>query len=199
MNDSEKIAEFKKRTLPYLEDLLQLALWLTKNGCEAIGLTREAMAEAYWTWDESMRGDQLKVRQYEILTKQFSAGSQGAEDMSDPVSGAGVDDSLVENRQPFLESTINAQRQSWVSGNTNEVVNYQMAIAGLPEVCRSAMILSYLEEFTDEEIADLAGTELHTVESVLSSGRNFIRGELFEVLMGSNFSNAVEYREAASG
>jgi len=119
--------------------------------------------------------------------------------MPDPVSGAGVDDSLIENSQPFIESTINAQRQSWVNGMSSEVVNYQMAIAGLPEMCRTAMILSYLEEFTDDEIADLAGTELHTVESVLNSGRNFIRGELFEVLMGSNFSEPDGYRKAASG
>jgi len=69
ISESAKRLEFKDKTLPSLEVLLQYSLWLTKNGREAARLMREVMAEAYWRWDESMSEESFKIWLHEILTK----------------------------------------------------------------------------------------------------------------------------------
>lgn len=51
------------------------------------------------------------------------------------------------------------------------------AIARLPAVFRSAMILSYLEGFTTEEIARLAGVQPHAIKSLLVRGRELMQEE----------------------
>jgi RNA polymerase sigma factor (sigma-70 family) len=52
------------------------------------------------------------------------------------------------------------------------------AIAHLPTELRQICILSYLEHFSIEEIADLTGLSVQTVESVLQHARQLIRKKL---------------------
>jgi DNA-directed RNA polymerase specialized sigma24 family protein len=61
------------------------------------------------------------------------------------------------------------------------------------------MILSYLEGFTNDEIADLAKVRPQAVESLLNRGRELLREELFAHLMGHESFGAFEDREVASG
>jgi DNA-directed RNA polymerase specialized sigma24 family protein len=65
---------------------------------------------------------------------------------------------------------------------------YSDAIAGLPDVFRSAMILSYLEGFSNSAIAGLAGVPPHAIDTLLARGREIIREELLAYLMGNNGS-----------
>jgi RNA polymerase sigma-70 factor (ECF subfamily) len=75
---------------------------------------------------------------------------------------------------------------------------YSDAIAGLPDVFRSAMILSYLEGFSSSEIAGLAGVPPHEIDALLERGREIIRDELFAYLMG-NGESEVHGAETAMG
>ena len=86
-----------------------------------------------------------------------------------------------------------------MTGEFDEDVNYFTAIASLPAVFRSAMILSYLEGFSYREIANLAGVQPHAIESLLNRGREFLREELFAHLMGSDSLETVADRTVATG
>ena len=50
------------------------------------------------------------------------------------------------------------------------------------------MILSYLEGFSNREIADLAGVQPQAIESLLNRGRGLLREELFAHLMDEDDS-----------
>ena len=110
-----------------------------------------------------------------------------------------IDESLVKNNRLFDSITNNPGQPSFRGGESDEDVNYFKAIAGLPSVYRSAMILSYLEGFTNDEIADLAKVRPQAVESLLNRGRELLREELFAHLMGHESFGAFEDREVASG
>jgi DNA-directed RNA polymerase specialized sigma24 family protein len=74
MSEGEKRLDFKDRVSPYLEVLLQFSLWLTKNGRDAAQLMREAMAEAYRSWDVLMPDECCKMWLHKILSRRFFDG-----------------------------------------------------------------------------------------------------------------------------
>jgi RNA polymerase sigma-70 factor (ECF subfamily) len=199
MSECVTRADFKVKMLPELEGLLQLSLWLTKNGRDATRLLREVMAEVYWKWDEYVAGDALRIKLHDLLTRRLLDGTAVSVCPIASLSDGNVDTTLAENNQLLPALSDDVRLQSWLSGESDEDVKYHEAIASLPEICRSAAILSYLEGFSNKEIADLAGAQPHTVESVLNMGRRFIRDELFEVLMGSDASETIDERREASG
>jgi len=202
ISESAKRLEFKDKTLPSLEVLLQYSLWLTKNGREAARLMREVMAEAYWRWDESMSEASFKQWLYEILTKRFVDCFQQHLHPFAPIHGDNVDESLVKDNRLFPATTINELMRSWLNGEageSDEEISFFEAIASLPAVCRSAMNLTYLEGFANSEIANPAVDEPEVRDSMFSPGRRFIREELFAHLMINDGFITVADREAASG
>jgi RNA polymerase sigma-70 factor, ECF subfamily len=201
-SDSVKRQNFRDSILPELEVFLQFSLWLTKNGRDAAELMREAMVEAYRSWDESMPEESCKMWLYRILTRRFFGGTQNHTRPLVPIfddNDDNIDESLVKNDRLFIVATTNARLQSWLTGESDEEINYFEAVASLPAMCRSAMILSYVEGFTNKEIADLAGVHPHAVESILDRGRKFMREELFAYFMDNDGSDMVAVQGAASG
>lgn len=177
-------SDFKAKVRPNIEPLLQVSLWLTRNGLEASRLMREALTEAYRTWHLSAPEDSCGEWLRKILINRYSIGIQRHVRLTIP----GSDDDtevLVENCPNTLPEKASAPQQSWQATDSDGDVNYLRAVASLPDVCRSAMILSYLEGLSNQEIADLAGFQPETIESALSRGRSFIREEFLEYLMGS--------------
>ncbi len=199
MDENAKRSDFKDRMLPHLESLLQLSLWLTKDGRDAVSLMREAMAETYGSWDESTSDEPCDVHLRYILTRRFIQGSQqDASQLGLNSDGYNVDESLGQ-KDHLGSTTITARQQSWLTGESNEDVDYFVAFASLPAAFRSVMILSYLEGFTNKEIADLAGVQPLAVESLLDRGQRFLREELFAHLMGSDDLDAVADQAGATG
>ena len=198
MNDNEKRLDFKEKIVPDLEVLLQFSLWLTKNGRDASGLMREALGEAYRKWEEWTPEESRKVWMHKILTKRFFNGFQQKSRLQLHVAD-NVDDRLIMNNHIFPETSISSRQPSFLSGESNEDLDYFKAIASLPAVFRSAMILSCLEGFSNREIAELAGVDSQNVESLLNRGRKFLREELFAHLMGKEDFEKESEQEAATG
>jgi len=184
MSGRTKREDFKDRVFPHLEILLQFSLWLTKNGRDAAKLMREAMAEAYQSWDDPMPEASCKIWLHKILTRRFFDSFQHHSRPLVPICSDNVDESLIKNNRLFSVTATNARSQSSPTDESDEDVSYFKAIAGLPKVFRSAVILSYLEGFSNREIADLTGVQPHAIESLLNRGRGHLREELFAHLMG---------------
>lgn len=185
MSESARRSNFKDTISPYLEVLLQLSLWLTRNGRDAADLMRKAMAEAYRSWDESMPEESCNILLNEILTRRFFDGCQHSHPHVS-ISGDKIDETIVRNNPLFETVAINAQLQPFATGGSDEDVNYFKAIAGLPAMCRPLMILSHLEGRSKKENGDLAGDQSQATESFLYRGRKFIQEELFAYLMGKD-------------
>jgi len=197
-SDSTRRSDFKNKMSRHVVFFLQFSLWLTKNGRDAVELMREAMAEAYRSWDESMPEESRRIWLHNIFTRRFIVNIQPPARPQVANCSDTAGEHLVRNNQLSPGTTTNARQQSWQIGASDDDVNYFEAFAGLPAVCRSAMILSYLEGFSNAEIADLAHVRPPAVESILHRGRTFIREELFAHLMGDDCIDAVADREAES-
>jgi RNA polymerase sigma-70 factor (ECF subfamily) len=199
MSENAKRSDFKDGVLPHLESLLQFSIWLTKDGRAAVELVRLAMAEAYGSWDESIREEGFGVQLRRIVTRRFLQSNQQAARGLVWNSDHDVSESPGHEDCPGFAATAEARQQSWLTGESEYDVNYLAAFAGLPAAFRSVMILSYLEGFSNGEIAKLAGVQPQTVEISLDRGRGFLREELFTYLMDDDNLDLVEDREAATG
>ncbi len=198
-SENAKRSNFKDKVLPGLEFLLQLSLCLTKNGRDAIGLMREAMAEAYWSWDESISEASCKMWLHTILTRRYFNGFKRRAHPLDRDPGENIDKSLVENDRLCPTTTINAREDTFLTGESKEESGLIDAFAGLPLKFRNAMILSYLEGFSNRQIANLAGVQPHAIESLLNRGREYLRKDLFAYLISHKSFDTTMDREAASG
>ncbi len=185
IRESPKRSDFKGKISPHLEVLLQVSVSLTKNGRDATRLMREAMAEAYRSWDVLMPDESCYIRIYEIMSRRFFNGIQPHSRPLVLLHDDNVDEALVKNNRLSPATTTNARQNSFLTGRSHEHVTYFKAITGLPAVFRSAMILSYLQGFTYAENADPAGIQPHAIESLLNLGRRLIRKELSAYLMSN--------------
>jgi len=190
--------DFETTITPHLELLLQYSLWLTKNGLDATRLMRGALAEASRSFNESPPQRHWDLRVQEMLTRRFLSGVRKDEDPIVQIDPDNIDDSLVGDNVLFSVASGADQKQLWLTAGSDSDESYLNAIAGLPAVCRSAMILSFLEGFSTEEIADLSGVRPQAIGSLLDRGRRFIREQLFEHLNGDESAEAPEKREAES-
>ncbi len=198
MCESTKRLEFKARVSPHLERLMQFSICLTQNGRDATRLMRDAVAEAFRSWNETTSGEECSNRLHTIVTRRYFIGFQRPSlpifSQIGPVGRNGCDS--VEH--PSFSITTVDRNNAMCSGEENIDDSYLKAIADLPSVFRSAMILSYLEGFTSSEIADLAGSPPHTVGYLLDRGRRLIKEELFQHLIGEQGLEQVEERVSES-
>jgi DNA-directed RNA polymerase specialized sigma24 family protein len=185
MSESARRSNFKDTISPYLEVLLQLSLWRTRNGRDAAELMRKAMAEAYRSWDESMPEESCNIWLNEILTRRFFDGFQHSHPHV-PIFGNKNDETIVRNNPLFETAATNSELQPFATGGPDEDVNYFKAIASLPAMCRPVMILSYLEGHSKKENADLPGDQSRATKQFFYRGRKFIQEELFAHLMGKD-------------
>ena len=197
-NDGTQRPDFKSTITPHLELLLQYSLRLTKNGLDATRLLREALIEASLSFDESPPERHWDMRLQEILTRRFLNGQHEPSEPTIQIQPDNIDESLVKDNLLIPVASDTDQKQLWLTAGSDSDERYLNAIAGLPAVCRSAMILSYLEGFSTTEIADLSGVQPQAIESLLGRGRGFIREQLFLHLMGDDQTETSEGREAES-
>jgi|GEM_PF-5937692 len=198
MDDDENAANFKARMAPHLESLMQYSLGLTRNGRDATRLLRDSLAEAYGQWDKATPIDGCGEWIYALLTKRYWSREPQPDGPILPDLPEKLDEKLALNLRVVDDTSTYRWQQAYGSGGDDEQVNYLQTIAELPQICRSAMILSYVERFSTEEIADLAGAEPPLVAASLDRGRQFIREELLTYLMDQDNPDTTSDREELS-
>jgi DNA-directed RNA polymerase specialized sigma24 family protein len=181
--DNISSLDFGEKVLPDIESLLQISLALTENGRDAVELMREAMAEAYHSWRSQIPETDRKRWLCNILISTFFSSFQQHGHKRISIIDIKNDDCPAERDRFHDASTPAALQWRSLPHQRDDDLSYLGAIADLPSLFRSAMILSYLEGFSSREIADLAGMEQHAVESLLDRGHGLLREELFEHLM----------------
>jgi hypothetical protein len=107
-------------------------------------------------------------------------------------------------RNPHLVSLSHLEGLLYTSlrltqGGQEAVRLMQEAIGHLPMEFRLVFILSYLEGFPKEEIADLAGVEPHAVAAMLQRGRELIQKESLRHALDSGADSMIVNRVLATG
>lgn len=198
MCESTKRLEFKARITPHLDRLMQFSICLTQNGRDATKLLSDAIAEAFRKCETTGSSDGYSSRLHTIITRRYFIGfRQPVLPILSRKGSARRQGRDVAERSSFTMSTIDLNN-AIAAGDGDRDGTYLKAIAGLPPVFRSAMILSYLEGFTSSEIADIAGKPPYSVSLLLNRGRRLIHDELFEHLIGEIGLEQVEERKSES-
>jgi RNA polymerase sigma-70 factor, ECF subfamily len=178
-----------------LDKLYGAALRLAKNATDAEDLVAEAVTKA-WTSRGSLqdpacfRGWMFRILTNTYLGERRKRGTAAVEDV--PLDGPEF--SLFERlHQPFLLWWSNPEQEFL---NKVQREDLQRALDGLPEAYRVVLVLSELEGFSYQEVADILRVPIGTIRSRLSRARSLLQKTLWR---DSEAGRAQEARIAAVG
>lgn len=178
--DREELARlFESQAMPHTDALYRTALRMTRNTADAEDLVQEAMLKAYRFFHRFEQGTNIRAWLFKIMTNLYinryrkktrTPAELSIDDMEDFVlfrqmTGAGSYDPDRPDEQVFGELFTDRVKEE---------------IDNLPDEFRTVAVLSILEGFSYQEIAEIAGLQLGTVKSRLFRGRKILQSRLAE-------------------
>ncbi len=164
--------------LPQLEGLYRTALYMSENESDAQALVQESFVRAYRFWHETKSAPKDRVWLFKIMVNilinkyRLFPGPLTAKNIVDKTDES-WEFSHWENQYP----NVNSVQDAFSAISEDHV---RKTIGNLPRDIRLIVVLSLLEEFSYQEIADIAGLNLETVKSRLQKGRGLMQRELFD-------------------
>lgn len=145
----------------HVNNAYALALRLLRNGAAAEDATQDALIKA-WThrhkWEPGRA--QFSTWLYRVVVNRCTdllrrPAIAGLDDIPEPTDGCPDAATALHRRQVFGQ--------------------LERAMADLPEQQRTALTLSYFDHLANAEVADIMGTTVTAVESLLKRGRRRLR------------------------
>ena len=183
--NQDKKQKFEELFVPLMDNLYNLAVRMTRNSGDAEDLVQEAYLKAFRFFDHFQQGTNARAWIMKILTNTFR--TKYRKNQKEPIQ---VDFEDVENF--FLVDELKPQLQP---ANKSEIRKSEditeilkayvsddiiLALDNIPEQFRMAVLLSDVERFDYQEIADILGTSVGTVKSRIFRGRKLLQKQLFE-------------------
>jgi RNA polymerase sigma-70 factor (ECF subfamily) len=157
-------AAFEGEAMPYLDDLLRIAMWLARNRNEAEDLVQETFTQALESFHRFERGTNCRAWlvsiMYHMNSKRLRAGSKLR---------------LVSDSEERIAATV-ASTPPTPQGIMDEDI--LIALGALPSQFQEVVILSDVEDMAYKEISEALGVPIGTVMSRLHRGRKLLRAEL---------------------
>ena len=184
------------RKSPQLEALHQISLGLTKNGKDAITLMHDAMADASRSWNKTQQPANWESGLYELMTRRYFSHYHYQSQPLVWIHDQLLDPLPVVSRVAKPVRALGGVEPRLVFGGPVGHKQYQRTISRLPTEFRPAMILSYIEGFSNTEIAGLARSQPHEIESLLYRGFRLVKDDIFTHLVDtSGFRKIIENGE----
>jgi RNA polymerase sigma-70 factor (ECF subfamily) len=192
-NESETFAQ---EAASHIDALHALACRLTRNPTEAEDLVQDTMVKAMRAREQFASGTNLKAWLFRILTNTFI----------NKYRRGGLERQVFEgpDADPLVDGWVSASTMRQLR-NAEDVAlmpiveaEVQKALDALPTEFRLAVVLSDVEEFTYEEIAQIMGCPIGTVMSRLHRGRKLLQRALYNhaislgIVKGEPLSEAKE-------
>ncbi len=184
LNDATKRKEFEAEALPHMDALYRTALRLAKNQSDAEDLVQEAFAKAYRFWDKFESGSNCRAWLFKIMTNIFINEYRSKSRSPLQANIDDIDDNYLYGQLAPGEMTENPE-QTLFSKLFNDDV--KKAIESLPDDFRMVAVLSFLEGFSYQEIAEIADLQLGTVKSRLHRGRKLLQKQLFDYAVKNGY------------
>jgi RNA polymerase sigma-70 factor, ECF subfamily len=159
---------------PDFDVLLQFSLWLSKNGRSAAWSLQDIMMEGNQHCHDWMPKSNRENWLRNASAQHTTGTSRIAQDSGNVSKTSGTREDHQKAGDKPLDAQECADSPVTSTAATPEEATRAKAIAGLPSVLRSAMILSDLEGFSYREIADLAGVTPKIVARLLTHGRRLL-------------------------
>ena len=174
--ERQKYLDFEREALPHMSALYNFALRMTGDPDDADDLVQETFLKAFRFFDKFEKGTNCKAWLFRILKNSYI--NDYRKQSKEPNK---VDYEDIEN---FYE---NIKSSDVKSNHLEEDVfnnllddNISAAISSLPEDFRTVIILSDIEGFTYEEIADFVDCPIGTVRSRLHRARKMLYARLLK-------------------
>ena len=184
---------FEDEALPHLPALYRTARRLTMNSEEAQDLVQETFLRAYRSFDHYQPGTNCRAWLFRILTNLQINRYQKQRRRPGQLS--------LDDTEEFYLYQQSSQPEQYQDGADPQRVFLESmvdeevkgAVAALPADFRIAVILSDIEGFSYQEIADIMDTPVGTVRSRIHRGRRLLQKQLWNYAveqMGWKFPSA---------
>ena len=183
-NIAEKRQAFEKEALPHMDALYRTALRMTKNVGDAEDLVQEALVKAYRFWDKFETGSNCRAWLFKIMTNVFINEYRSKSRSPMSVNVDDIDDNYLYGQLAANSDGDNPEKELFAKMLDDDV---KKAIDELPEDFRIVVVLSFIEGFSYQEIADIADLQLGTVKSRLHRGRKLLQKELLDYAIRNGF------------
>ena len=173
----QKRREFEAEALPHMDALYRTALRMTKNETDAEDLVQEAFVKAYRFWDKFETGSNCRAWLFKIMTNIFINDYRSKSRSPMSVNMDDIDDNFLFGQLATIGPGDDPEKQLFAKIFDDDV---KKAIEELPDDFRLVVVLSFLEGFSYQEIAEIADLQLGTVKSRLHRGRKLLQKKLYD-------------------
>lgn len=180
----EKRKAFETEAIPHMDALYRTALRMSKNENDAEDLVQEAIVKAYRFWDKFEQGSNCRAWLFKIMTNIFINEYRSKSRSPVAVNVDEINDNFLYGQLSSLGKEENPEKELFAKVFDDDVKN---AIEELPDDFRLVVVLSFLEGFSYQEIADIADLQLGTVKSRLHRGRKLLQKKLFDYAVKNGY------------
>ena len=184
VHTADRRKAFETEALPHMDALYRTALRMTKNATDAEDLVQETFVKAYRFWEKFELGSNCRAWLFKIMTNIFINDYRAKSRNPSPVNVDDIDDSYLYNHLTDTQTESNPEQQFLAKVLDDDV---RHAIEELPDDFRIVVVLSFLEGFSYQEIADIVGLQLGTVKSRLHRGRKLLQKQLLDYAVKNGY------------
>lgn len=175
-SQNELYKEFEREALPHLDALYNFALRMTGDGDDANDLVQDTFLKAFRFFDKFEKGTNCKAWLFRIMKNTFINAYR--KKTKEPIK---VDyeevENFYENVKPSSTDSAHLEKEIYDNLLDDEISS---AIASLPDDFKTVIILSDIEGFTYDEIADFVDCPVGTVRSRLHRARKMLFAKLYK-------------------
>ncbi len=182
--DNGKKQRFEAVALVHLNTLHRTALRMTKNEGDADDLVQDTYMKAYRFWDKFEEGSNCRAWLFKIMTNLFINNYRAKSRSPQIVDLEDVDDDFLFGHLSALGPAENPEKLFFDKVFDDDV---KAAIDELPDDFKMVIVLSFLEGFSYQEIADISGLQIGTVKSRLHRGRKLLQKSLWKYALKNGF------------
>lgn len=191
-NENERI--FYEELMPHLDGVLTFAYHLCQSEAESQDLAQETMTRAWANIHHYLPGSNAKAWLFTICRNQFINNYRKKKVRGNQVNfedfAINHANSKNPNQNPHLRQDIHAAMMG------DEIT---MAVQRLTPANRMVLILSFVEDFSYEEIAAIADIPIGTVRSRLHRARNSMKRDLQKYATGLGYETDPTGKPNGSG
>lgn len=171
MTETPLDPQFESEALVHMDALYRFACRLTGDSRSAEDLLQETLLRAIRFWSNYQKGTNCKAWLFRIMRNLFLNQAQASQKSSQNASLEDTEEWYLYNHLENQEEAESASpEQLFLSRDWSPEI--LAALDAIPEEYRTVLILSEVEEFSYQQIADILNVPIGTVRSRLNRARS---------------------------
>jgi RNA polymerase sigma-70 factor, ECF subfamily len=174
--EGQLYADFQREAIPHMSAVYNFALRMTGDEDDADDLVQETYLKAFRFFDKFEKGTNCKAWLFRILKNSYINDYRKAVREPNKVDYEDVQN-FYENVKANEVDSKHYEQDAFSNLLDDEITK---VMSSLPEDFRTVIILSDIEGFTYEEIADFVDIPVGTVRSRLHRARKMLYSQLYD-------------------